>query len=165
MIKDVRWSGWVWVGECFFSYRPTRVVSDQRPLNGCVRRCVPHVWKLIWLLTQGRAIYWQITWIIFIIEAPKCIVNRPIRVGDSKNVIVFDPVPMVTCFGACTVHSTRFQWCPVKVVLTHITQQWIDIASSNLVAGLTTWSAMYDSCSGSNSHRSGSRNVSASRML
>jgi len=24
------------VGECFFWYRPTRVVLDQRPLNGCV---------------------------------------------------------------------------------------------------------------------------------
>ena len=36
MIKDVRWSGWMWVGECFFWYRPTRVVPDQRPLNGCV---------------------------------------------------------------------------------------------------------------------------------
>jgi len=22
-------------GECFFQYRPTRVVPDQRPLNGC----------------------------------------------------------------------------------------------------------------------------------
>ena len=41
MIKDVRWSGWwVWVGECFFWYRPTRVVPDQRPLNGCVCVCV-----------------------------------------------------------------------------------------------------------------------------
>ena len=40
MIKDVRWSGWVWVGECFFWYRPTRVVPDKRPLNGCVRACV-----------------------------------------------------------------------------------------------------------------------------
>ena len=36
MIKDVRWSGWMWVGECFFWYRPTRVVPDQRPLNSCV---------------------------------------------------------------------------------------------------------------------------------
>ena len=36
MIKDVRWSGWVWVGECFFWYRPTRVVPDQRPSNVCV---------------------------------------------------------------------------------------------------------------------------------
>ena len=35
--KGTRWSGWVWVGECFFWYRPTRVVPDQRPLNG--RRC------------------------------------------------------------------------------------------------------------------------------
>jgi len=39
-IKDVRWSGWVWVGECFFWYRPTRVVPDKKPLNGCV--CVAY---------------------------------------------------------------------------------------------------------------------------
>ena len=38
VIKEARWSGWVRVGECFFWYRPTRVVLDQRPLNG---RCVP----------------------------------------------------------------------------------------------------------------------------
>jgi len=40
MINDVWWSGWVWVGECFFWYRPTRVVPDQQPLNGCVCGCV-----------------------------------------------------------------------------------------------------------------------------
>ena len=34
VIKEARWSRWVWVGECFFWYRPTRVVPDQRPLNG-----------------------------------------------------------------------------------------------------------------------------------
>ena len=34
VIKEARWSWWVWVGECFFWYRPTRVVPDQRPLNG-----------------------------------------------------------------------------------------------------------------------------------
>ena len=30
------------MGECFFWYRPTRVVRDKRPLNGCVcvRVCV-----------------------------------------------------------------------------------------------------------------------------
>jgi len=28
------------VGECFFWYRPTRVVPDKRPLNGCVCVCV-----------------------------------------------------------------------------------------------------------------------------
>ena len=41
MIKDVRWSGWVWVGECFFWYRPTRSGSPgQKTLNGCVCVCV-----------------------------------------------------------------------------------------------------------------------------
>jgi len=39
VIKEARWSGWVWVGECFFWYRPTRVVPDQRPLNGCCCCC------------------------------------------------------------------------------------------------------------------------------
>ena len=36
-LKEARWSGWVWVGECSFWYRPTRVVPDQRPLNGLVQ--------------------------------------------------------------------------------------------------------------------------------
>jgi len=39
-IKDVWWSGWVWVGECFFWYRPIRVVPDKVPLNGCTCVCV-----------------------------------------------------------------------------------------------------------------------------
>jgi len=43
MIKEARWSGWVWVGECSFWYRPTRVVPDQRPLNG---RCCCCNWRL-----------------------------------------------------------------------------------------------------------------------
>ena len=45
MIKGVRWSGWVWVGECFFWYRPTRVVPYQRPLNGCV--CCGNLWGVV----------------------------------------------------------------------------------------------------------------------
>jgi len=40
LTKDVWWSGWVWVGECFFWYRPTRVVPDKQLLNGCVCVCV-----------------------------------------------------------------------------------------------------------------------------
>jgi len=40
MIEDVRWSGWVWVSECFLWYWPTRIVPHQRPLNGCVCVCV-----------------------------------------------------------------------------------------------------------------------------
>ena len=35
VIKEVRWPGWVWAGKCFFWYRPTRVVPDKWPLNGC----------------------------------------------------------------------------------------------------------------------------------
>ena len=27
------------MGECIFGYRPTRVVPDKRPLNGCVCVC------------------------------------------------------------------------------------------------------------------------------
>ena len=39
LIKDVWWSGWVWVGECFFWYRHTWVVSDKEPLNSRVSTC------------------------------------------------------------------------------------------------------------------------------
>ena len=39
VIKEVRWPGWVWAGECFFWYWPTWVVSDKRPLNGCCCSC------------------------------------------------------------------------------------------------------------------------------
>ena len=45
MIKDVQWSGWVWVGECFFWYWPTRVVPDQRLLNGCVYADTVTCWQ------------------------------------------------------------------------------------------------------------------------
>ena len=46
VIKEARWSGWVWVGECFFWYRPTRVVPDQRPLNGrCCCCCHSNITK------------------------------------------------------------------------------------------------------------------------
>ena len=48
MIKDAWWSGWVWVGECFFWYRPTRVVPDQRPLNGRCCCCCCLIFALTW---------------------------------------------------------------------------------------------------------------------
>ena len=68
----------MWAGECFFWYRPTRVVPDKRPLNGCccylfmpffhelTYRSDPfmdfHAW---WLkrhrLAQGCA-FWQFRW-------------------------------------------------------------------------------------------------------
>jgi len=65
MIKDVRWSGWVWVGECFFWYRPTLVVPDQRPLNGCVCVCVciillPFIQLLLLFLCLSLSRTWRI---------------------------------------------------------------------------------------------------------
>ena len=39
LMKDVWWSGWMWVGECFFWYWPTRVVPDKGSWNGCVCVC------------------------------------------------------------------------------------------------------------------------------
>ena len=48
VIKEVRWPEWVWAGECFFRYRPTRVVPDKRPLNGC---CCCQRWHYVQLRT------------------------------------------------------------------------------------------------------------------
>ena len=61
LINDVRWSEWVWVGECFFWYWPTQVVPDKGPLkNGCVSAQSTEcylVCVLVWLtavLAHGR---------------------------------------------------------------------------------------------------------------
>ena len=43
------------MGECSFWYRPTRVVPDQRPLNGrCCNSCVHQV-ELLWRRAEGDA--------------------------------------------------------------------------------------------------------------
>ena len=42
LIKDVRWSEWVWVGECFFWYWPTQVVPDKGPLKKRLCECSEH---------------------------------------------------------------------------------------------------------------------------
>ena len=39
MIKDIWWSGWVWVGECFFWCWLIWVVPDKWLLNSCVFVC------------------------------------------------------------------------------------------------------------------------------
>ena len=49
VIKEVRWPGWVWAGECFFWYRPTRVVPYKPLLNGCCCCC-----SLKLVLTNNR---------------------------------------------------------------------------------------------------------------
>ena len=53
-IKEVRWPGWVWVGECFFWYRPTQVVPDKQPLNGCCCFVVP-----FFLTVMFHKVLWQ----------------------------------------------------------------------------------------------------------
>ena len=65
MIKEVRWPGWVWVGECFFWYRPTRVVPDKRPLNCCccclcvLQPCCYHCVQWWFGYCGSAASYWQ----------------------------------------------------------------------------------------------------------
>ena len=56
VIKEVRWQGWVWAGECFFWYRPTRVVPDKLPLNGCCCCCC--CWHLDQFVRFCRAHYY-----------------------------------------------------------------------------------------------------------
>jgi len=45
------------VGECFFWYRPARVVPDQKPLNGCVCLCVLDL--MVW---GGSVAEWLACW-------------------------------------------------------------------------------------------------------
>jgi len=54
-------------------------------------RAFAHAQKLVRLLTQGRALFTQITLIIFIVEPPK-LYSGQIGVADSKNVIIFQPL-------------------------------------------------------------------------
>ena len=90
--------------------------------------------KLIRLLTEGRALFSQITLITFIVEPPNCIVNRQIRVGDSKNVIVFDSllaghvIRRMRSSSVCIFNGNQ------RETLYLITQERIGIGSSNLVA-------------------------------
>ena len=73
-----------------------------------------------------------------------CIVNRQIWVGDSKNVIIFDP--LLTGHVIRRTRSGRVrilngnQWEPLLLV----THERIVVGSSNLVVGLATRPAMYD---------------------
>jgi len=74
VIKEARWSGWVWVGECFFWYWPTRVVPDQRPLNGrcCCCQCGLQCFNTVGWATRrasgqqkklsGRMLAWLSAW-------------------------------------------------------------------------------------------------------
>jgi len=71
LIKDVWWSGWVWVGECFFWYQPTWVVPDKGPLNGCVFFLKVFVIEHFYLVISidKIAFFWcHVLWYILILK-------------------------------------------------------------------------------------------------
>ena len=87
LIKDVWWSGWMWVGECFFWYRPTQVVPDKGSLNGSVCVCVFRVW---WTRIVCSALWstqrpWR--WVSCMVSLMPCLTNGlmvslPSRIED-----------------------------------------------------------------------------------
>ena len=46
MEEDDKGCPMIRMGECFFWYRPTRVVPDKRPLNGCMCVCTYPMWYI-----------------------------------------------------------------------------------------------------------------------
>ena len=61
LMKDVWWPGWVWVGECFFWYRPTQGCPGQRAVKWlcvcvCVCVCVYWLQKAALLLPPTRSV-------------------------------------------------------------------------------------------------------------
>ena len=62
VIKEVRWPGWVWTGECFFWYWPTRVVPDKRPLNGCCWCCCCQISLQLLQLETSNFLHLLATW-------------------------------------------------------------------------------------------------------
>ena len=105
---DVQWSGWVWVGEYFFWYRPTRVVPYQRPLNGCVCVCVCTrarkslcVYNLRWKMVVRTFLNSTVVWWMFaFMECGDCWLVG----GDDNWRQCFD------CMSRCqwtVYHSTK----------------------------------------------------------
>jgi len=60
-------------------------------------------------------------------------VNRQIRVGDSKNVIVFDPLLTGHVIRRMRSGRVRIFNANQRETLSLITQEWIGAGSSNLV--------------------------------
>ena len=61
------------MGECFFWYRPTRVVPEERPLNSCV--CVASV----------PCIHIRIEWVLINFIVPSCQLLPPSKVNISVS--------------------------------------------------------------------------------
>jgi len=108
MIKEARWSGWVWVGECSFWYRPTRVVPDQRPLNG--RCCCCSVASLchcqLWFRTQHIGTYWHY--------------SRGMDLCNGRPSVCLFICPIICLLKVCcsgTGRDRRYRWTAAWSVL------------------------------------------------
>ena len=114
-IKDVWWSGWVWVGECFFWYRPTWVVWNKRPLNDCV--CVfficylPSVLRCCWLggrkgIRPVKTEWWDAGMVI-------CLER-----GANLHMAQLMPLPLtVSCFSKIQIFFSTDQKLQKLVIL------------------------------------------------
>ena len=107
----------------------------------------------------GRALFSQITLITYIVEPPKlsCTVNRQIGVGDSKNVILFDPLLTSHVIWRMRTGRVRILNGNQRETLWLINQELIAVGSSNLVARLFTWPIMHSNCSRSKGQKSRSQ--------
>jgi len=107
LINDVRWSGWVWVGECFFWYRLTWVVPDKRPLNGCVCLCVcvclhPVALTISWYLCRCLLASFGVftCWLMVAFEHLCCVRSQ------RWHLIAWQPTTMTMINVHCSLKTT-----------------------------------------------------------
>jgi len=83
--------------------------------------------------------------------------NRQIGVVDSKNVIVFDPLLTGHVIRRMLNGLVRIFNGNQRETLGLVTHERIVVGFSNLLAGLGTWTAMYENCLRLNGQRSRSQ--------
>jgi len=128
VIKEARWSGWVWVGECFFWYRPTRVVPDQRPLNGrcclllllmrniCAQRC--------YLFGPSLSTLYSLVLQILVLQFP-VLTSNPSFSSLAFSSLHFPPGPLVPHFPTCIYRPWSHLVLHFPVL--HFQSPWYDI--------------------------------------
>ena len=116
---------------------------------------IGHLKQITWLrecaethkLLTRRALFWHRTFIYLHRRATRsCTVNRQIGVVDSKyvgKIYLLRTGHVIRCMrGSHKRNVNGIHWKALWL----ITQEWIGLWSSNLVAGLNTWPAMSDNC-------------------
>ena len=99
---SVSWSGWVWVGECFFWYRPTRVVLDKRPLNDCVCVCY---WQCYYIHTHTHTHTHLTGWAGTRKVKPIWFILKQVTASGSG--IIWAICKSAPCFGQITMPATH----------------------------------------------------------